>query len=44
MGKFLMGVLDEIGVGGVIPKIDITGLASSTWVWVLVIAIIGLFL
>lgn len=37
-----MGVLDEIGVGGVVPKIDITGLASSTWIWVLVVAIIGL--
>jgi len=37
-----MGVLTDIGVDGYVPKIDITGLATNTWVWVLVIAMVGL--
>jgi len=36
-----MGVLDDLGVSSNIPKIDITGFVSSTWVYVAIIVFIG---
>jgi len=37
-----MGILDDLGVGDVIPKIDITGWLSSSWIYIFLIVIIGL--
>jgi len=37
-----MGMLDELGVGGAIPKIDITGFLSSSWIYIAVIVFFGL--
>ena len=39
-----MGMLDDLGVGDVIPKIDITSFMSDTWVYILVIVIGGIIL
>lgn len=39
-----MPMLDELGVGEYIPKIDLTGFLSSSWIYVLIIVIIGLML
>lgn len=39
-----MGVLNELGVEGKIPTIDISGLASSSWIYVLIIALCGFIL
>ncbi len=40
-----MGVLEDFGVPtGSIPKIDITGFASSTWIYVAVIVFVGFLL
>ena len=36
-----MGVLDDLGVGGSIPSIDITGFFSSTWIYIAVIVFVG---
>ena len=37
-------MLDDLGVGEYIPKIDITGFLSSSWIYVFIIVIIGLIL
>jgi len=39
-----MPILDELGISGSIPKIDITGFLSSTWVYILIIVVFGLIL
>lgn len=39
-----MGILDELGVGGSIPKINVTGFLSSTWIYVLIAVIVGIIL
>ena len=39
-----MGVLDDLGVGGNIPSIDITGFFSATWIYIAVIVFVGLIL
>jgi len=39
-----MGILDELGVSGSIPKINLGGFLSSTWIYVLIVVIIGLML
>jgi len=37
-----MGILDELGVSGSIPSIDITGFLSSSWIYVGIIIFLGL--
>ena len=39
-----MGVLDDLGVGGSIPSIDITGFFSSTWIYIAVIVFVGVII
>lgn len=39
-----MGILDDLGVGNVIPEIDITGFLSGSWIYIFVIVAGGLFL
>ena len=39
-----MGVLNELGVSAEIPKIDITGFLSTTWIYVAVIVFIGILM
>ena len=39
-----MGITDDLGIAGKIPTIDLTGFFSNTWMWVLVIVIIGMIL
>jgi hypothetical protein len=39
-----MGILDELGVGGSIPKINLTGFLSSTWIYVFIIVFLGILL
>lgn len=42
-----MGILNDLGVSGSIPgipKINITGFLSSTWIYVLIIVVIGIVL
>ena len=39
-----MGILDDIGISERIPEIDITGFASSTWIYVAIIAFVGFLL
>jgi len=39
-----MGILDDLGVGGVIPEIDITGIVSSSWIYIFLIVLIGMVL
>jgi hypothetical protein len=39
-----MSFLNDLGVETAVPTIDITGIASNTWVYVLVIAIVGVIL
>jgi len=36
-----MGLLDELGVEGSLPSINITGFLSSTWIYVIIVLIIG---
>jgi hypothetical protein len=36
-----MGLLDDFGAGGIVPKIDITGFLSSSWIYVFIVAFIG---
>ena len=38
-----MGTLEDLGVAG-IPKIELTGFLSSTWIYVLIIAVVGFIL
>ena len=37
-----MGILDDLGVGGVIPSIDITGFLSGSWFYIAIIVFFGL--
>jgi len=37
-----MGTLDDLGVGGAIPKIDITGFLSSSWIYIIIIVLFGI--
>lgn len=39
-----MGIVDDLDVGGRIPSFEITGFFANTWIWVLVVAIIGFIL
>lgn len=39
-----MGMLDDLGVSGSIPKINIVGFLSSTWFYVVIVLILGLVL
>jgi len=39
-----MGTLDELGVSNVIPKIDITGFLSGSWIYIAVIVVVGVIL
>jgi len=39
-----MGTLDELGAGGMLPKIDITGFLSGSWGYIAVIIVVGLIL
>lgn len=39
-----MAILDDLGVGGSIPKINFGGFLSSTWFYVIIIVLIGLIL
>ena len=36
-----MGILNELGVEGTLPSINITGFLSNTWIYVIIVAIIG---
>ena len=36
-----MGILDDLGVGGSIPSINISGFISNTWIWVAFVVFIG---
>jgi len=37
-----MGIVDDLGVGGYIPSIDITGFLSNTWFYVAIVVFFGL--
>jgi len=39
-----MGVLDDLGVGEALPKIDLTGIFSNSWIYVFIVFIIGAIL
>ena len=39
-----MPILDDLGVSGSIPKIDLTGALSSSWIYVLIIVLVGLMI
>ena len=39
-----MGLMDELGVSGSIPKINLTGILSGSWIYVFIIALVGLIL
>jgi len=39
-----MGILNDLGVGDALPKIDLTGILSSSWIYILIIAIVGFIL
>jgi len=39
-----MGVLDDLGVAESIPKIDITGFFSSSWIYIAIIIFVGIIL
>jgi len=39
-----MGFLDELGLSGKIPKINITGFLSSTWIYIAIIIFCGILL
>jgi len=39
-----MPLLDDLGVSGSIPKIDLTGFLSSSWIYILIIIVVGLLL
>jgi len=39
-----MPILDDLGVGDKIPKIDLTGFLSGSWIYVVIIIFIGLLL
>lgn len=37
-----MGILDDLGVGGKLPSINITGFLSSTWIYVAFVVLVGI--
>jgi len=37
-----MGILDDLGVSGSIPKIDLTGFLSSSWIYIFIIVAFGI--
>jgi len=39
-----MGILDDVGVGGSVPSIDITGFFSSSWIYIGIIIVLGIIL
>lgn len=39
-----MGIADELGIAGNIPKINITGFLSNTWIYVAIVVFIGIIL
>jgi len=39
-----MGVVDELGIGEYIPKIDLTGFLSSSWIYIFLIVFVGFLL
>jgi len=39
-----MGITDELGISGRIPSIDLTGALSSSWIYIFIIALIGIIL
>jgi len=39
-----MGILSDLGVDGVIPKIDITGYLSDSWIYIFIIVVCGIIL
>jgi len=39
-----MGITDDLGISGSIPKIDLTGILSSSWIYIAIIFIVGLLL
>jgi len=39
-----MGILDDLGVGESIPKIDITGFFSASWIYIAIIVVAGIIL
>jgi len=39
-----MGILDELGVSENIPAIDLTGILSSSWIYIFIIVMVGLTL
>ena len=39
-----MGILDDLGVGESIPKIDITGFFSASWIYIAIIVVVGIIL
>jgi len=39
-----MGMLGDLGVEGVIPEIDITGALSGSWIYIFIIAVVGIIL
>ena len=39
-----MGILDDLGVGGTLPTLEVTGIFSGTWIYLLLVAIIGVVL
>lgn len=39
-----MSILEDLGVGGSIPSINLTGFFSSTWWWIAIVVFIGIIL
>ena len=39
-----MGMASDLGVSGIIPKIDLTGILSSSWIYVFIIGVLGFIL
>jgi len=39
-----MGLLGDLGVEGAIPSIDLTGMLSSSWIYIFIIAFVGFIL
>ena len=39
-----MGILDDVGVSGSVPSIDISGFFSSSWIYVAIVVFIGIIL
>lgn len=39
-----MGILEEVGVGGLIPSIDISGFFSNSWIYIGIVILLGIIL